>query len=78
MKVSFVDQIDDAYSDAEKSGKWVDYQAQRRLSSRINDVLDTAYKSAKNECFEPAIEAGFEILRCNIKLISHNDDSWVI
>lgn len=75
MKVSFVDQIDDAYSDAEKSGKWVDYQAQRRLSFRINDVLYTAYKSAKNECFEPAIEASFEILRRNIKLISHNDDS---
>lgn len=75
MKVSYCDQIDDAYSDAEKSDKWVDYQAQRRLSSRINDVLDAAYKSVKNDHFEPAIEAGFEILRRNIKLINYNDDS---
>lgn len=70
-----LDQIDDAYLDAEKSGKWVDYQAQRRLSTRIDDVLDAAYISIKNGNFEPAIEAGFEVLRQNNKLINHNDDS---
>ena len=75
MKALLVEQIGDAYLDAEKSGKWVDYQAQRRLSSRIDGVLDAAYKSVKNGDFEPAIEAGFEILKCNIKLINHNDDS---
>ena len=75
MKALFVDQIGDAYLVAEKSGKWVDYQAQRRLSTRIDSVLDSAYKSVKNGDFEPAIEAGFEILRRNIKLINHNDDS---
>ena len=37
MKALLVEQIRDAYLDAEKSGKWVDYQAQRRLSSRIDD-----------------------------------------
>ena len=75
MKALLVDQIGDAYLDAEKSGKWVDYQAQRRLSSRIDGVLDVAYQSVKNGNFEPAIVAGFEILRRNIKLINHNDDS---
>ena len=76
MKALLVDQIGDAYLDAEKSGKWVDYQAQRRLSSRIDGVLDVAYQSVKNGNFEPAIVAGFEILRRNIKLINHNDDSF--
>ena len=75
MKALLVDQIGDAFLDAEKSGKWVDYQAQRRLSSRIDGVLDVAYQSVKNGNFEPAIVAGFEILRRNIKLINHNDDS---
>ena len=75
MKALLVDQIGDAYLDAEKSGKWVDYQAQRRMSSRIDGVLDAANKSVKNGNFEPAIVAGFEILRRNIKLINHNDDS---
>ena len=75
MKTHLVDQIGNAYLDAEKSGKWVDYQAQRRLSSRIDGVFDVAYKSVKNGDFESAIEAGFEILRRNIKLINHNDDS---
>ena len=75
MKALFVDQIGDAYLDAEKSGKWVDYHAQRRLSSRIDGVLNAAYKSVKNGNFEPAIVAGFEMLRRNIKLINHNDDS---
>ena len=76
MKALLVEQIGDAYLDAEKSGKWVDYQAQRRLSSRIDGVLDVAYQSVKNGNFEPAIVAGFEILRRNIKLINHNDDSF--
>lgn len=71
----FIDQIDDAYLDAEESGKWVDFQAQHRLSSRIDDVLDAAYKSIKSGNFEPAIEVGFEVLRRNIMLINHNDDS---
>ena len=75
MKALLVEQIRDAYLDAEKSGKWVDYQAQRRLSSRIDGVLDAAYKSVKNGDFGPAIVTGFEILRRNIKLINHNDDS---
>ena len=75
MKALLVEQIGDAYLDAEKSGKWVDYQAQRRLSTRIDGVLDAAYQSMKNGNFEPAIVAGFEILRRNIKLINHNDDS---
>ena len=68
MKAFLVDQIGDAYLDAEKSDKWVDYQAQRRLSSRIDGVLDAANKSVRNGDFEPVIVAGFEILRCNIKL----------
>ena len=75
MKALLVEQIRDAYLDAEKSGKWVGYQAQRRLSTRIDGVLDAAYKSVKNGDFGPAIVTGFEILKCNIKLINHNDDS---
>ena len=75
MKALLVEQIGDAYLDAEKSGKWVGYQAQRRLSTRIDGVLDAAYKSVKNGDFGPAIVTGFEILKCNIKLINHNDDS---
>ena len=64
MKALLVDQICDAYLDAEKSGKWVDYQAQRRLSSKIDGVLDAAYKSVRNGDFEPAIVA--EIGRAHV------------
>ena len=75
MEDYYLDQIDDAYWDAEESGDWINFHAQSQLSSKLDDVLDAAYKSVKRGNFEPAIDAGFQILRRNIEVINHNDDS---
>lgn len=76
MEDYYLDQIDDAYWDAEESGDWINFHAQSQLSSKLDDVLDAAYKSVKRGNFEPAIDAGFQILRRNIEVINHNDDSY--
>ena len=47
-----------------------------QLSSKLDDVLDAAYKSVKKGNFEPAIDAGFEIIRRNVEVINHTDDSY--
>lgn len=75
MEDYFLDKIDDAYWDAEESGEWINFHAQSQLGFMIDDVLDAAYKSVKKGNFEPAIDAGFEILRRNVEVINHNDDS---
>ena len=76
MEDYFLDQIDDAYWDAEESGDRINFHAQSQLSSKLDDVLAVAYKSVKKGNFEPAIDAGFQILRRNIEVINHNDDSY--
>lgn len=76
MEDYFLDQIDDAYWDAEEFGDWINFHAQSQLSSKLDDVLDAAYKSVKKGNFEPAIDAGFEIIRRNVEVINHTDDSY--